>query len=148
AALIKDRAEIEEILTPAEAALKNQVWKTNSEWESARRQVEKAQQKAGDDPRLEELRTRADRLLAQIDRDLRFNQRHDDALFYTTLSTGLNRIDSLKRTRDAAKEALEEVGVNPETTTAPTIDSTYVSESRRREIIAGCYELLLIWADA
>lgn len=142
-------ANLDRILTVAEAALEKR------NWEAARDQAVSAQTQAGDDPRLNGLRDRAGQLLAQIDQrrnDLnhyaQFVKLRDEVLFYTTQFTGLDKVTNLQRAIAAAKQALKVYGVTPNSTTPATLQSDYLTGSQQCEIRAGCYELLLIWADA
>ena len=87
------------------------------------------------------------------ERRQRFQAARDDALFHETLFTGLDLADSKVRTRASARQALPLYGLAGEAA-APS-DATdlltqarvCLSEPQYADVAAGCYELLLVWAE-
>ncbi len=82
----------------------------------------------------------------------RFESAHDDALFYETLFTGLGLAGNRARTLTAARTALSVYGLDGKSTPAEGLallkrDRPYLSAADHRSLKAGCYELLLIWAE-
>ena len=115
------------------------------------------------EPQLDDLRARSAVLLEQARHGLadqetrekdraryvRFCQLRDEALFRDTDFTGLDLPGDLEATRRTARDALS-VFVNREYgggwTPAP-IPASFSSQEQA-EVFEGCYELLLIWAEA
>jgi tetratricopeptide (TPR) repeat protein len=87
----------------------------------------------------------ADRLQQARGRYRNFMQRRDDALFYGTsgLVLGGDVAGDLAAARQAAREALALVHLDPEGGTSPALDS-YWSDREQAEVSAGCYQLLLV----
>jgi tetratricopeptide (TPR) repeat protein len=156
------RAEALELLWKARAAA------TTEQWPDAKLALASALTLAGSEPALAELHGQAERLLAETDRKLAeqealrraranyrtFFQKRDDALFHGTLFTGVDlpvqsqEMDlavHLLATRQAAEEALALFG--GEAGTPLALDSSY-SPREKAEITSGCYELLLVLAEA
>jgi tetratricopeptide (TPR) repeat protein len=143
------RDEVKDLLRDGEGALGQQ------DWRKARLELTRARDKAGDEADLADLRVRIDQLLEQTDRQRSdrerlqgFRSRRNDALFNATLFTGGDLIATLDETRTAAREALALFGVAPGSDTAPTAASPYLQQQEQAEVRAGCYELLLVLAEA
>ena len=116
-----------------------------------------------DAPRLDDIRGRAERMLEQAEKGLRdetdrredaerhrdFVRRRDEAFFHETRFTGLDLPADVQATRAAVRAALAVVAESrpgdrwtfgpPPRTLAP---------QDQAEIVEGCYELLLVLADA
>jgi tetratricopeptide (TPR) repeat protein len=143
------RNEVKDLLHEGEAALGQQ------DWQKARLELDRARDKAGDEADLADLRARTGQLLEQVDHQRgdrerlgKFQRRRNDALFNATLFTGGDVVVALEDTRAAARDALALFGVTPESDTPPTTDSPYLQEQEKTEVLADCYELLLVLAEA
>jgi len=115
------------------------------------------------EPRLDALRDRAAGLLAQVERGIQgqafqsqgeqrhrlFLQRRNEAFFHETRFTGLDLPANLQATRAAARAALAIFAVaGPgDSWTLPALP-TSLSPQEQTEINEGCYELLLVLANA
>jgi tetratricopeptide (TPR) repeat protein len=127
------------------------------------------------EPSLADLDARVAELLATADRELtrqaarrkveekqrQFVRLHDEALFHGTLFTGVDLPANLATTRTAAREALALFLPSPPTplprsggeggkadpTAELSLDDAFTSDERK-QITAGCHELLLILAEA
>ena len=114
------------------------------------------------EPDLADLTTRADRLLEETENQLaaeeatqkarvtyeRFQTRRDDALYHGTLFTGMDLEANLQATAAAATEALALYGLSDQSTKTPILPPSSLNAVERDEIKTGCYELLLLLADA
>jgi tetratricopeptide (TPR) repeat protein len=147
--LAAQQDKVKDFLRAGEAAL------AEKDWANARAQILRARDQAGDEPELADLRGQIDRLLGQIEGQQRdrerlqkFRERRNDALFYATLYTGNDQATSLGETRTAALEALALFGAAPGAGGAPAVDSPHFQAEERDEVVAGCYELLLVLAEA
>ena len=95
---------------------------------------------------------RADQLAKETARDRyrQFIRRHDDALFEDTQITGLDSTDNLRVIRQSARAALElfaaEGQQGDEWKLQPWPPS--LTEPERNEVALGCYEMLMVLADA
>jgi tetratricopeptide (TPR) repeat protein len=115
------------------------------------------------EPQLDDLRARSAVLLEQArhgltDQETRakdraryvlFCQLRDEALFRDTDFTGLDLPGDLEATRRTARDALDvfaDRGSGGSWTPAPIPAS--LSSQEQAEVTEGCYELLLIWAEA
>ena len=93
----------------------------------------------------QELRVEADRQASQA-RFQKFVDRRDEAQFLGTLYTGMDLAANL----DAARTAVQQA--SPSTTywrvreARPKLDA-YLNDSQKAEILADCYQLLLILAE-
>ncbi len=112
--------------------------------------------RAGNEPSLAEVRAGAGRLLDEIgrlrkarDNYLTLFRGRDDALFHLNrqLFTGLNAPESLAAARQAAEKALAPFRVASEADVGPALDDCY-SNDEKQQIVLGCYEVLLIVAEA
>jgi tetratricopeptide (TPR) repeat protein/tRNA A-37 threonylcarbamoyl transferase component Bud32 len=115
----------------------------------------------GSEPELDPLEALAAPLLAQAarhqaDQDAlqsaretyqQFRRRSDDALFHATQFLGLDPLASRRETRAAIRDALASLGVTEDGTEAPNLSHWYLRQ-RANEITGGCYELLLLLAEA
>jgi eukaryotic-like serine/threonine-protein kinase len=124
------------------------------DWGAARVHLSRAREALGDEPELADLRGRVDGLSHRADRQRadherleRFLDRRNEALFHATLFTGGGPGDAGREAR-AATDALAQFGVAPGTTGAPTVDSPFYTDRQKAEIVEGCYELLVVLADA
>jgi tetratricopeptide (TPR) repeat protein len=86
------------------------------------------------------------RALAVEKRD-QFNRWRNDAVFHGIVLTGLDLPTSLKATRDAADQALALFGMSAGSDAGPVFAEPFTAEEQR-DIAAGCYELLLLRAEA
>ena len=116
-----------------------------------------------DEPPLTDLRTRAAGLLRQADRGRagqdaegrdrrryqRFLQLRKEALFHETQFTGLDLPRNVEVTRRSARDALAIFAApgSRDLGTLAALPATF-SDRERTEIAEGCYELLLILAEA
>ncbi len=120
--------------------------------------------RTGTEPRLADMRERATDLLNQaarrrIDRESResargryaeFIRRRDDALFLDVEHTGPNAPSDVRAVRDSASAALEiyaAPGTRAEDWALLPLPRWLV-ELEREEIIMGCYEMLMVLAEA
>jgi len=141
--------KVKDLLRAAEAAL------AGKEWANARVQIVRARDLAAEEPELADLREHIDGLLTQVEQQRsdrerlqKFLQRRNDALFYATLYTGGDQSTSLDETRNAALEALALFGATPDSRGAPAVEGPHYQKHEKAEIVAGCYELLLVLAEA
>lgn len=116
----------------------------------------------GDEPSLDEVKGQAEAALAKIEQRLaemqgddRADRRYRDfvnlrneAMFHDSGFTGLDLPNNRKQTRKAAESALRQFGLVVDAPTAWTLDEPYLKDWQKREVIDGCYELLLVWAEA
>jgi eukaryotic-like serine/threonine-protein kinase len=132
------------------------------DWQNARLLLLRAVDRTGpDEEALGDLRAHAQALLQQaqqrleeaagrqkaLERLRQFREKRDEALFYATLATGEGWLANVKKTRAAAREGLELAGVLPEGKAPPPRDASWTDEENAAAV-AGCYELLLVLADA
>jgi tetratricopeptide (TPR) repeat protein len=110
--------------------------------------------KIGSETALAGLKADAERLLDEIDRYEQFLALRDDALFRGTLGTGLGLPDDVQATEDACRRALRLFGVDAggdgdgaaAAHAPPALAAGRLGG--RKEIKAGCYELLILLAEA
>ena len=79
-----------------------------------------------------------------------FLQGRDDALFYGiygTIFTDVDVVINLQATRTAARETLALVALSVDAESAPVFDPQW-SAAETADVLAGCYQLLLILAEA
>jgi tetratricopeptide (TPR) repeat protein len=114
-----------------------------------------------DDGSLEELRARAQDLMNQVERGLQGQERrqravsryqeflkgHDDTLFHATLATGEGLAANVQATREKAQATLAQWGVALAARTPLTLAEP-LTDGEKGEVLAGCYELLLVWAES
>jgi tetratricopeptide (TPR) repeat protein len=101
-----------------------------------------------------DLRARVANQLAEVEERRRdrenyqaFQKLRDDALFHATLLTGRDVPSNLRATKQAARQALELYGVRTGSLEGPTL-GRFIADEERNQIREGCYELLLILAEA
>jgi tetratricopeptide (TPR) repeat protein len=114
------------------------------------------------EPLLEELRAQGGALLQQAERSLAeqkarqealaqyqndFLPQRDRALFHATLAAGADQPLNVKAAREAARGALALFEVHSQDRGSLPLDAALAAEDKR-QILAGCYELLLVLADA
>ena len=75
-----------------------------------------------------------------------FVRLRDDALFHGLVLTGVDASKNLERTRSEVQKALAAFGMTAAGTVSPVVP-LYLKD-RRQEIADGCYELLLVLAEA
>jgi eukaryotic-like serine/threonine-protein kinase len=151
------RATGEELLLQGQRALDGQ------DWPQARLQLSKAIATVRPEPELADLTARAESLKAETEQRLalmearqaardtyvRFQKGRDDALYHGTLFTGLDRAANLEATKTAAREALGLYGIADEgAAKAPILDKSDLDDLEQDEVKTGCYELLLVLAEA
>jgi serine/threonine protein kinase/tetratricopeptide (TPR) repeat protein len=161
--LQKMREEVQSLLSKGQKSLENGDAKAaGSEFASARALIRS-------DSGLEEFRADTDRWLTEADRRLteqkardafrarypQFCRLRDQALFHESQFTGLDLPGNLEALRQTAGRALE---LFRKESPAPVADisswaldlgqENYFSDREKQEIRAGCYELLLILAEA
>jgi serine/threonine protein kinase/predicted Zn-dependent protease len=124
------------------------------DWQKAKTQLTRARDQAIDEPALSDLQSRIEQMLRQTNqrqldhsRLANFHRLHNEALFQATLFTGGDLASALQETRQAALEALAEFGIALDSTAKPAIDSPYYTEQQKTEIVAHCYELLVMLAE-
>jgi tetratricopeptide (TPR) repeat protein len=143
------RDRVKDLLRAGEGALAVQDWPT------ARLQLARARDQAAAEPGLADLHARTEHLLEGTARQSRGRERLDrfhrlrnDALFQATLFAGSDLATALNETRAAALEALALFGATPEATAAPAVNSPYYTGAQKADIVSGCYELLMVLAEA
>ncbi len=149
------RTEAHELLSAGQQAL------AHSDLAEARLQLARAVTVVGQESSLAEIRTDAQSLLDEANRQLaeqqvrvdarqkyaRFQELRDTALFHGTLMTGIDVAANLRAAQAAATEALA-IFPAPGGKQMPATGSHYYSPTEEREISAGCFELLLLLAEA
>jgi tetratricopeptide (TPR) repeat protein len=112
--------------------------------------------KIGSESALAGLKADAERLLDEIERYEKFLSQRDDALFRGTLATSLGLPENVQATEDACRRALRLFGVDVDVAVAVDLESDAHAGGAlaprllggRKEIAVGCYELLILLADA
>ncbi|MCI0464179.1 MAG: protein kinase [Gemmataceae bacterium] len=158
----RERQRVEVLRTEAQDWLwKGQQARAAEQWQDAQLALARALTLTGSEPALAELQGQAERLLGEIDRQLEeqearhqaqaryrtFFQKRDEALFHGTLFTDMGLPTQLQTTRAAAAEALALFGLASDTE-APLVLDGHFDSREKAEITAGCYELLLVLAEA
>jgi tetratricopeptide (TPR) repeat protein/predicted Ser/Thr protein kinase len=152
------RAQYEALLLAGQEAF------AREDWQNARLELSRALQAIADEPELTDSEVVGRRLLDEAERRSlaqqarrnalekysQFQHKRQEALFYRTLYTGpalYTGMDppDLARTRKALLEALDLYGLSIETEAGPVLDP--LLQERHQEIVAGCYELLLLLAE-
>jgi tetratricopeptide (TPR) repeat protein len=149
------REEVQQFILESQRAF------TNKELESARVNLAGAQAKLGPfEPSLRELHEQVWALRDAIEHESErlkarqsarktyeeFMRQHDEALFHATLATGEGELANLNATREAVGNALSLFGVTLDAQVPLRLKSSFL-ESEQTDILAGCYELLLILAQ-
>jgi tetratricopeptide (TPR) repeat protein len=107
-------------------------------------------QATADQARVHQHREERSRLRAARARYRRFVERRDEALFhgiYGTYFTDADVAENLEATRTAVRAALAAVRI-PVAAKAPPAPDPYLSERENAAILGGCYQLLLVLAEA
>jgi serine/threonine protein kinase/Tfp pilus assembly protein PilF len=143
------RAKVEGLLGSGAAALKA------GDGHNAELQLVSARDQIASEPGLEDLRRRADVLLEQAraqradrERYQQFVRWRNEALFNATLFTGGDLVSSLQGTRTAARQALALYGVAVDASAPLQLEGNHLTEAEKSDVRAGCYELLLVLAEA
>jgi tetratricopeptide (TPR) repeat protein len=132
------------------------------DWENARLRAVEALALLDTRPELADLTRQAEHLNLDCQRRLaerasrqeaqrryqRFLEQRNEALFHATLFTGLDLKTNLARTQAAARAALCQFEVSDVPSGPPALPASGLSEQQRAEAVAGCYELLLVLAEA
>jgi eukaryotic-like serine/threonine-protein kinase len=130
-------------------------------WNQAKLNCSSALSLIGSEPGLADYRLRAQTIVLNAERGLaevaasedaqrryrRFVGLRDQALFLESRLGSLDAGFNQKMTRAAARAGLDVFGIHPGGTANPVLDRHY-SDAQKREILAGCYTLLLILAEA
>jgi serine/threonine protein kinase/tetratricopeptide (TPR) repeat protein len=152
--LTKLRVAVKDLILDGQGAI------AGKDWEKARSLLDAARAKMGNEPKLQDLDVIAGRLDEEARRALaqraarnatalqfqEFGRYRDLALFHGTLLDGIDMPAQRDQTRDLARKALGLLEVTAESGGALQLPDTY-TETERRELVAGCYELLLVLAD-
>jgi serine/threonine protein kinase/tetratricopeptide (TPR) repeat protein len=149
--LLRQRGEVEDLLRQGDAAL------AKEDWRAAVLHLGHARDRLGADGKdeLADLRQRCGVLLERATRQrqererlTRFRAAREQALFEATLFTGSDLQSAREQARRSAAEALAVYGIVPGKPIKLTLDSPYLKDAERREVLVGCYELLVMQADA
>jgi serine/threonine protein kinase/Tfp pilus assembly protein PilF len=142
------RFEGQELVYRAESAARSKVWK------EVALHAEEVFRRIGDEEELSDLRERAVELRDQAKQHLddevhftQFEQHRRDALSRWGLLFGGGSLADHEKVQEAARAALEEFHVDPETGDALSLSDSY-TKAQQTAIVGGCYELLLMLADA
>ena len=133
----------------------------NDDMEEARIRLTGALARVGDEAKLSNLGAQIEQLLVRVEDRISERQRQqaavqrltsfrrlrDQTLFHGTLFTGTDIPENLKAARSAAQKALALFAVSVDQVSMPVLDPKYFSTQQREEVIAGCRELLLIYAS-
>jgi tetratricopeptide (TPR) repeat protein len=143
------RDRLKDLLHAGEAAL------AAKDWHKAQLELTRAKDQAAGEaglaewpPRIEQLLQQATRQRLDDERLEKFLQCRDDALLQATLFTGDDLTAALRETEAAARKALALFGVTADVTAGPVVDSPYYTDQQKTEIVAMCYELLMVLAEA
>jgi eukaryotic-like serine/threonine-protein kinase len=131
------------------------------DWQAARLHLASALAKLGPEPSLADAKAQVEPLLAVVNQRLAdqgvadrrrarrrsFERWRDEVLFHGTMPVDVDAAVSMQRAESAAREALATVGLAIDTPEARALDPP-LSPDEEAEIIPGCYELLLVLADA
>jgi serine/threonine protein kinase/Flp pilus assembly protein TadD len=146
--LLTQEAEARQLVAAAESAMSAEIW------QEARTALKQALQEIGSEPTLAELKMRADNLLTEVESKLKegedyrkFRKLRDEALFHATLFTGRDLATNLDATQQAARQALHIFQVRIDSLEGPTLGRS-ANAPQQKEVREGCYELLLILAEA
>jgi serine/threonine protein kinase/tetratricopeptide (TPR) repeat protein len=132
------------------------------DWASARLHLTKVLAAIGDEPRLKQQKAPAEALLGKVEKQLRveadrqasqarfqqFVGLRDEALFLGCLYTGMDLAGNIKATRAVVQRALGvyAISVDKALRGPPALDA-HLDDARKREVLADCYQLLLILAE-
>jgi tetratricopeptide (TPR) repeat protein len=125
------------------------------DWSGARLHLAKARAALVDEPALAELLPAVEHLLAEADGGLadqrkyqEFKELRDSARFYGSHVTGLDLAANRAAIRRDAPAALALFGITPGAGGAPAVNEAHFDLAAKADIVTGCYELLLLLADA
>ncbi len=142
------RVQSQQLLLAAQTAL------AQSDRQKAQMLASQARTRVAEEPSLADIKAGAEQVLAQSQRwesaqakYRQFFQRRHDALFYLTPFTGQGVPANLKATQDLVREALALFDLAVDAETPLVLDAAF-TEAEQAEIRAGCYELLLVLAEA
>jgi tetratricopeptide (TPR) repeat protein/tRNA A-37 threonylcarbamoyl transferase component Bud32 len=136
--------------------LRGQAAASIQDYPDAKLVLSSAVAKIGSERTLAGLKADAERLLDEIERYEKFLAQRDDALFRGTLATSLGLPDNVQATEDACRRALRLFGVDADGVVDVAVDSNARAAGAlaprllegRKEITVGCYELLILLAEA
>jgi serine/threonine protein kinase/Tfp pilus assembly protein PilF len=131
------------------------------DWAGARLHLTRALATFGSEARLEALKAPARALLKEVEHELRietdrqasaarfrqFGKLRDEAQFLGTLYTGMDLAANLKATDATVRQALAVYGITVEKGAKPSLDP-YLTDAQKSEVLADCYQLLLILAES
>ena len=124
------------------------------DWSEAQTQLLRARDRAGSEQELAGLRARIESRLTQARRGLadrtryqQFQRKRDEALLHATLLTDSDLASGLREARTAAVAALALFGVETDAGGRVSLDGVALEKREQAEVVAGCYELLLVVAD-
>jgi serine/threonine protein kinase/Flp pilus assembly protein TadD len=130
--------------------LRGQAAASIHDYPNAKLELSSAMAKIGSETALAGLKADAGRLLDEIDRYEKFLAQRDEALFQGTLRTGMGLPENRQATEVACRRALWLVGIDPDVDddapSAPALAPRRLGG--RREVKVGCYELLMLLAEA
>ncbi|MBI3466530.1 MAG: protein kinase, partial [Planctomycetes bacterium] len=150
-----ERAKVQDWLSQGESHM------AQAEWQEAKVPLEKALALSRAQPSLHDVTVRTERLLVETDRELRqrqarrqaehnyhqFFQHRDEVLFHGSQFTGVHLPTNVEATLRAGQTALSLFGLSLEGERALALDPCF-SDREKDEITSGCYELLVILAEA
>jgi tRNA A-37 threonylcarbamoyl transferase component Bud32 len=132
--------------------LRGQAAASIRDYANAKLVLSSAVAKIGGESALAGLKADAEGLLDEIDRYEKFLAQRDDALFRGTLGTGLGLPDNAQAIEDACRRALQLFGVDADADVDSDAHAAALLTPRRlgsrKEVKVGCYELLILLADA
>jgi tetratricopeptide (TPR) repeat protein len=152
----KERARRETLQAKAEAlTAQGREALNRGDWAGAAQQFRSALATIEVEPMGTELRARLEHVRDELRRlsDARqqvemFRAFHNQALFHETLLTGLDPAANRKETRGAADKALAVFRAADPAEGEFHFPDAYLSAAERAEIARGCYEMLLVLAEA
>jgi tetratricopeptide (TPR) repeat protein/tRNA A-37 threonylcarbamoyl transferase component Bud32 len=132
------------------------------QWVEAERLLGQARDKLVGQPALRERLAEVERMLTQarhkaneqkalrMARQLleQFRRRRDDALFHESQFTGLDLASGQEAARTTAREALRLFDLGEQARPAPAWHDIPFNDEEKEEISAGCYDLMLVLAEA
>jgi tetratricopeptide (TPR) repeat protein len=140
------RGKANDLVNTSESAL------AASDWPGARLHLARAKELVGGEPeladlhdRVELLQKRADRQRRDHERLERFFDRRNEALFHATLFTGTGPDAAGREASAAATEALAQFAP---ASAGSILNSPFYTDQQKAEVVEGCYELLIVLADA
>ena len=142
------RSEVRELVAAARAAGENDAWEKSRDRAAAALAKIKAEPVLAAEFQQETnaLLDRAGQRLGAEATFRRFLDLRDDALFHASLATGEGSARNMEAARSRAQEALALAGAADLSGSPWAPDPAFV-EKERKEIVYGCYELLLVLAE-